>query len=364
MQQDNKEIKNKKRKKILTIVLSSVASVLLIITICLLTFLVFIPKVKLNKIEKLIEENELVTLSSTKNSIYFGSYPQTKIKDNTLFSTLTSMASTDLNNWIDYGYYINGKVEGYMYYKDIELDGSKYRGVYFNQYRPYNTCYTDYSSSGVISYKDSRQYNNDYRTKILYWFKYEPIKWNILKIEDNKVLIISDLLLDSQDYNYTDQERYGAVDYQGNKTNNTIHANNYMYSHIRSWLNLTFYETAFNELEKEIIETTTVDNSAKTTAKRRNIYARGSTNDKMFLLSYKEVKKYFSSGEERQAQGSEYAKCQGLEISYNNDMYYWLRSPDYSEDYIAGYVSSRTFNNYQRVYYTNIGVRPVCWINL
>ena len=35
-----------------------------------------------------------------------------------------------------------------------------------------------------------------------------------------------------------------------------------MYSYIRLWLNKTFYEIAFNSLEQQIIETTTVNNSA------------------------------------------------------------------------------------------------------
>ena len=359
-----KEIKNKKRKKILTIVVSSVTSAALIVTICLLTFLVFIPKAKWNKIEKLVEQNELVSFSSTKNSIYFGSYPQTRVTDNTLTSTLLSKASTILYNWTNYEYYIDGEVEGYMYYKDIELDGSKYRGVYYNQYRPYDTGLT----SSLIAINNSYQDDNGYRAGRVYWFKYEPIKWDILKIEDSKILIISDLILDSQDYNYTAELRNEAVDYQGNTTTSIVLCNNYMYSHIRNWLNEAFYETSFSILEKQIIETTIVDNSAKSTGDSSNFYVCDNTSDKIFLLSYKETKKYYSSDSKRQAQGSDYAKSQGLYVSidssYSGCFYYWLRSPYDGSGHCARYVSDDGYIGSSDVYKTYYGVRPVCWICL
>ena len=310
-------------------------------------------------------------VDSSKESIYFGSYPQTEIKDETLIMELNKKAGTlptesNTYNWSDYGYYINGEVESYMYYIDIELDEGKYRGVYFTQYRPVCTT-TDGGSD---------QEDNGYNTNTTYWFKYEPIKWNILKIENNKVLIISDLILDSQDY-YSHSSRNGATDYQGNKTADIVNANNYMYSHIRSWLNTTFYKTAFSTLEKEIIETTEVDNSASSTGDSSNEYACSNTRDKMFLLSYKEATTYYSSESERQAKGTDYAKSQGLWVitilSDSGNSCYRLRSPNYYLDYDAGCVYhddgawgvslvGSACNLY--VFDTANGIRPVCWINL
>ena len=297
----------------------------------------------------------------TKTSVYLGSYPQTKVTDDTLIATLTEKAGTlptssNLYKWTDYGYYISGSVSGFMYYIDIDNDSdgvNDYRGVYFTQYRPYNT---DTTTSNT--YQD----DNGYRAKTTYWFKYEPIKWNILTAKNGKALIIGDLLLDSQDYYYLDSSRSGATDYQGNTTTNKVYANNYMYSHIRSWLNETFYETAFNSLERIIIETTIVDNSASSTGYSSNSYACGNTSDKLFLLSYEEATTYYSSDRARKAEGTDYAKSQGLYV--NNTSPYWLRSPYDDRGYGARDVSSvGSFNNYI-VYYTNHGVRPACWINL
>ena len=316
-------------------------------------------------------------VDSSKENIYFGSYPQTEIKDETLIMELNKKAGTlptkeNTYNWIDYGYYIRGKIKSYMYYIDIELDGNKYRGVYFTQYRPYFTI------ANVCIY----QKDNGYNTNTTYWFKYEPIEWNILTAKNNKVLIISDLILDSQDYYYSRLSRSVATDYQGNTENGTIYINNYMYSHIRSWLNITFYETAFSTLEKEIIETTEVDNSASSTGHSSNKYSCSNTRDKMFLLSYREAKKYFSkthyskihylldSG--RLAKVSNYANCQGF---FDTFFYsYWLRSPDYKSYYGCGackvYNEMFHFDGYSAgfsacyVYHTSIGVRPACVVNL
>ena len=263
--------------------------------------------------------------------------------------------------WKDYGYYIENKVSSYMYFIDIDIDNDgiyDYRGVYFIKYRPY---WKSHSSSSKNSYQDG----NGYKKKKTYWFKYEPIKWNILKEENGKVLIISDLILDSQDYNYTDKTRTGATDYQDNVTANTVYANNYMYSNIRGWLNTTFYDTVFNDLEKENIETTLVDNSASSTSNSTNKYACSNTNDKMFLLSYAEANRYYVNKTSRKAQGTDYAKCQGLRVntSYGNSCW-WLRSPDYDYGNYFRYVNLDGVMGGKDVDSTHIGVRAACWINL
>ena len=309
---------------------------------------------------------------STKTSLYFGSYPQTKVSDDSIMTNLNNLAgtlptSTNTYLWTDYGYYIEESISSYMYYIDIDEDSDgdyDYRGVYFISYRP---NYTIFSSSVDDCYQDE----NGYSTNTVYWFKYEPIKWNILKTENNKALITSDLILDSQDYYYTSSSRSGATDYQGNSTTDNVYANNYMYSHIRSWLNTTFYDTAFSTLEKQIIETTIVDNSASTTSDSSNSYACSNTNDYIFLLSYSEATTYYSSSTLRVAQGSDYAKSQGLCVSTSSNTignsYYWLRSPDYFYKYGANFVfddGDICYLSSGLVYYTYTGVRPACCINL
>jgi hypothetical protein len=356
IEQLNKRIKDniakskarKKRKKKIVIISSS--TTIALITILLLVFLLIIPAIRTNKAKKAIFD--------------FGRYPQSKVSDTTTISTLNSMAGTLPNEsntykWTDYGYYLEGSISSYMYYIDIDEDSNgdyDYRGVYFTSYRPL------YTSTSSTNYQSSNGYSLD----TVYWFKYEPIKWNILKIKNNKALIISDLVLDSQDYNDSTSYRRYVTDYQGNSDKGTIYSNNYKYSHIRSWLNTTFYDTAFTTLEKEIIEITEVDNSASSTSNSSNSYACSNTNDKIFLLSYKEAKTYYSSNSARCAQGSDYAKSQGLYVSTlsstSGNSYYWLRSPYYYSINDAFNVGGGIYSS--NVYITYIGVRAACWINL
>ena len=256
---------------------------------------------------KLILADTLNDIAYTRdeNKIYFGTYPQTKVTDNTLISELNTLAgslptSSNKANWTDYNYYISSSVTSFMYYQDIDYDNNgiyDYRGVYFTSYRPH---YYSYSSSN--SYQD----DNGYTRNTVYWFTYDPIEWNILTESSGKALIIANLILDSQDY-YPNSSS-SSFSHNGGEG----YANNYELSNIRKFLNDNFYNTAFNDLQKELIEITEVDNSASSTASSSNGYACNNTNDKMFLLSYKEVTTYYTSDSARTAKGSDYAKCQGL----------------------------------------------------
>ena len=57
-------------------------------------------------------------------TVQFGTYPQSKVTDTTLLSTLNSVSGTlptseNSQKWTDYGYYISGSVSSYMWYIDI-----------------------------------------------------------------------------------------------------------------------------------------------------------------------------------------------------------------------------------------------------
>ncbi len=301
--------------------------------------------------------------------ILFGTYPQTEVTDSTLKSTLNSLAGTKPTSansylWTSYGYYINGSVSNFMWYIDIDLDNNgsyDYRGVYFTSYRPY---YTTYSSSIDNTYQD----DNGYYTSNIYWFKYEPIEWRILTEESGKALLLCEMLIDSQEYYYS----------TSNRTINgkTVYANNYEYSNIRAWLNDNFYNTAFNDLQKQIIQLTTVDNSAATTDSSTNQYACANTQDYIFLPSYRDMLNtsygFSSSASEydtdRRKQTTDYAQCQGAYTSTNSSYlgngWWWLRSPTYSGSTHARAVNSGGGISSNCVDTSNLGVCPALWILL
>ncbi len=300
--------------------------------------------------------------------IYFGEYPQTKETDNGITATLAQMSGNrpvrgNSGEWTDYGYYINGSTSEYMWYIDLEYGGERYRGVYFTSYRPYYT--TNSSSTG-----NSNQDDNGYYTNTLYWFKWEPIEWRVLERTDGEAFLMSNVILDSQQY-YRTTSGTRSID------GKTVYPNNYKESDIRAWLNGTFYNWAFDEFEQVIINETLVDNSASTTSSSSNSYACENTNDKVFLLSYKDVLNTsygfnLSSGNydtARRLKTTGYAQSQGADTltnsSYRGNGMWWLRSPlDYDSSRALSVNGDGNADCNDYVNYTSTGVVPALRITL
>lgn len=225
----------------------------------------------------------------TWDCIWFGSYPQTKIvsssKENDLYSTLETANGWDKNN-------------------DIIIGKEKY-----------------------------------HRAKKSY-FKYEPIKWRVIKCENGEALLLSDIVLDKQKYN----KRLKKVTWEK--------------STLRKWLNKKFMNRAFSSSEQEAIRTTKVINED-------NYYYKtdggNDTLDKIYLLS-------LSEKDEEKEYG--FTDSYGMTIKYSNyaDLddyqYWWLRTPGeknisaaavdmFGEAYVGGGESDM-----------ELGIRPVLHLNL
>lgn len=281
------------------------------------------------------------------NKIYFGYYPQTLETNNKIIDKLNKKVETLPNesnsyNWIDYNYYIEDKMESYMFYIDIDLDNDSrfdYRGVYFTKYRPHYT-----HLDGTEQY--SIQYQNNYYINNVYWFKYEKIEWNILEENDGKATIISSISIDSMDF----YPSHLASQFEHNGSIGK--ANNYELSNIRKWLNDNFYNTAFNNNEQSIIN--------KSIIKTDDC---NDTLDNVFLLSRDEVVSYYESWNDRIVSGTDYAYSQGLN-HIANASYWSLRSP-YAP--YSGYnllIDLQGAIIHAEVNSTFYGIRPVININL
>lgn len=287
------------------------------------------------------------------NFVFFGTYPQTDVTDrigNVLSSyVLTKPTDSNSDGWISYKYYIDGESSfNYAWYKDVEYNGEKYRAVYFSQYRP--SCISDDSTID-----NTNQKANGYLINSVYWFKFEKIKWRILAESDDKAILFSEFILDSQEYDASN--------------------NCYKSSSIRKWLNDDFYNLAFNEIQKDIIEVVTVDNSVSSTMSDINPYACENTLDKIWLLSRTEAltESYGFShdkdkyDEMRKKSVTDYAKCMGvcaLPI-YAFKGRWWLSSPSYYDKSEACYVYSRgNFDIDGNIENCSYGVVPAVKITL
>ncbi len=285
----------------------------------------------------------------------FGSYPQTQVKDNALIAELNTKAgSTD--KWTSYNYYIANFQIDYMKYTDAELNGENYRGVYFSFYRPTITAFEPMTSA-------SNQENNGYLKETVYWFKYEPLTWQVLSYDEDtdNAVIITKNIIDTQDYYYSSDER--TID--GKK----VYSNNYEYSNIRTWLNETFFKTAFNDSQSATITKTTLTNKAFSEAYSK--FDANDTTDGIYLLSTTEAKEYgygyYPETDASPIAGTDYAKSQGLLINKSGSSYWRLRTAgaQYNTNMVAYYNGSKAYGAYQD-YMNNIGlgVRPAATVKL
>ena len=152
--------------------------------------------------------------------VYFGSYPQTEVRENAAIAG----ASYDANG-------------------DAVVDGIKYRR---------------------ISKEDTKDSNfGDYEYR---YFKWERIKWRILKNDGKTLFVVADQGLDTKKYH----DPGGSITWE----NCTL----------RNWLNNDFYGMAFSSEEQKAIVPQMVVNED-----RYDIEGGNDTWDKIFLLSAEEV---------------------------------------------------------------------------
>lgn len=237
--------------------------------------------------------------------IYFGEYPQ----------SLKSDEVTVLNVRDARGYFLGS--DGYYYAKVVATPDWK----------------VSFSTEETIVEGET------------YYFKVERIRWRVLKSDGNTAILVCDSIIDTQIYD------------DG--------VNNYKESYIRQWLNREFYNTAFGDLQKEIILTSTVDNGDM-----QNPFDCEDTEDNVYLLSEEEAydKAYFETHLDRQRKTSDYARARGAFTTYiesiSGDGNWWLRSPNGYSEYHAQCIDIGGRVDYKGVSSLGFGVVPALKIKL
>ena len=208
-----------------------------------------------------------------------------------------------------------------------------------------------------------------------HYFRYDPIRWRIIALEDHQALLMADKLMDCQPY-HTEE---GPVTWKS--------------STVRSWLNglpgsenaagidyrgRGFLDKAFSDSERKAVLITKVVNSPNSAY---HTDCGEDTEDPVFLLSNKEVFEsddaarhgfYAASGKDDPAKrfrSTMYAKCRGAWWSsvsgYMGNSFWFMRTNGYTPESITyicdfGYI-------YQRgtmAVCNDAGILPAIWISL
>ena len=205
----------------------------------------------------------------------------------------------------------------------------------------------------------------------------EPVEWIVLKKEQGADLLISKYVLDAKAYE--------------NAGTDVVWAD----CDLRKWLNDEFYQKCFDDEEMNLILRTKNDNPSSydfydtsymkdhfdmdTSGKGIGSEGGETTNDRVFLLSWREVLDYFDDEMSREGAATNYALKQGVYYisaeNYDQDGWkeagagtdvigkcmWWLRSSGGTQDsamsvYYDGRVHSNTVDiNYE-------GIRPAIWV--
>ena len=278
----------------------------------------------------------------TYDCVWFGSYPQTEIVDKA--STCGSYGKT----WADTSDYEENsslyaslvKATNWDSYGDTVISGRKYRRLKVEE-----TTYSSFYAS-----PDDSEYDNYYTWASegsYHYFRYEPIKWRVLNIDNNSAFLLADKGLDTQKYNAAD-------------TNTS-----WKTSTIRSWLNgygasvnncstdytnKNFINSAFTASDRNAINLTYLNNH--TTGPYSESAGEEDTKDKVFLLSSYDMYDSDNSAsfgfhkadkdnydEARRSKTGTYAKAMGAysdtSSEFTGSCYWWLRSRDDNADYAA-----------------------------
>lgn len=229
--------------------------------------------------------------------------------------------------------------------------------------------------------------------------KKEPVSWRILAVRNDRVLVISDKVLDARPFSSIDpdfdgeyQQRNGKLDLDAWVKDHPSRRNaivkkyktpqTWDISDIRPWLNGVFFRELFTSEEQRLVLNTELE-SVENPLDRSQRTKR--TKDKLFLLSLEEIGLYFAkegaalefktSGSSRSyylsgshyyySAPTQYAVKQGAHQStITKNATYWLRTPGKSP-FQALFVES-----YKRVcgclgmtICAKEGVRPAMWLD-
>ena len=255
----------------------------------------------------------------TWDCVWFGSYPQSEVVCETDSDAIANLETMNTNFGVEYSKVSesiwNSIVNAsYDSNGDAKVGNVKYRRIkkgdatHVMSGNDYN-----YNRNNYYNWKDADTYH---------YFRFEPIKWRVLSVNGNDIILLSDKGIDDQTYD------------KGQGPWETCTMRNWLNGYGTEYSSKNFINTAFTQSELSAIKTTEVTNGDD-----------NSTSDKVCLLSGNEVynsNTAFSYGftksdskydEGRRCKSSTYAKAMGVwsstSSSYIGNCVWWLRSRSY-----------------------------------
>lgn len=282
--------------------------------------------------------------------IYFGSYPQTEITDEAVITAIENVIKEEdrqlaSDNQPTSKYHTENPGTGSC----VWVDGIKYSRI------------------GIDNVNSTNHFGTDKQYR---YYKWERIRWKVLKNDGKTLLVMADTVLDCKRYHETKRD----VTWEQ--------------STLRSWLNGydseknienmdystdSFFGNAFSKGEQAAVVLVKKDNAENV---RYHTAGGNATTDPVFLLSIEEVKNEeygFSANayisESRQVKASDFAYTNGAARSTmtgrEENCDWWLRSLG-MYGYDAAYVNFSGYVNEVGliVPYEDMGIRPALYIDL
>lgn len=276
--------------------------------------------------EEFVKKGVLFEIEGNGTFLYYGDYPQQVLLEEEITSELRT-ASYDSNNM-------------------TTIDGV------------------------IYSYIKCKETTDTYKKGETVYFRHEPILWRVLYQEDDKLLLMSEYILDAMPYHTKDESvtwetctlRSWLNGYEG-----SVNLANNSYTNPGA----SFMSKAFNSSELEMILKIQLENSSFLT---ENIY--NSTEDSIFLLSEQDVINTdygFDNTQDvtitREAYATEYAASRGASIHTEKETFiqrtpgtcsWWIRTGGMNGSTACNIDPAILFVN--SVIIDGYGIRPAMYI--
>gem|GEM_PF-2826241 len=256
----------------------------------------------------------------SEGSVVFGAYPSERVTDEGTLRALGALVA-DFDSDERAVKRVDG---GYMKYIDLSYNGEDYRAVKFISYRPAR-------SDENRTAENSAQDENGYYPGEIYFFKYTGIVWDILDKDEG--LVISRNILDAESFNEDFYVLESGVWSDLSFEFPNYYANSYMFSGLDGFLNdssvpCSFINTAFDGDQLSRLGMMKVDNSDSMENKNERYYPDFCYSARVKALSASEVNNYFAShgSSTLNMEVTDYAKCMGLSVNYENKAGFWTSS--------------------------------------